>query len=115
MYKSPIPRYRVYRYTNALALVLLTREAKRYCQHNSIKVLACAALISLRDAITIRARTIEIVVGLSRPGPARQDLRTVSGPDGSSTKESFLGVADQPGLGKPMTVSFLLASCEQAP
>jgi hypothetical protein len=45
---------------------------------------------------------------LSRSGPARQDLRTVSGLDGSSTKEFLLGVAVQPGLGNPMAISFVL-------
>ena len=31
-------------------------------------------------------------------GPARQGLRTVSGPEGSSTKESSLGAVGSPGM-----------------
>ena len=37
---------------------------------------------------------------LLMPGPARQDFRTVSGPDGSSTKGSILGAAGLPGLSR---------------
>ena len=63
-------------------------------------------MISQRASFTIYA-TIEVVIGLSRSGPARQDLRNVSGPEGSSTKELLLGVADQPDLGNPMASSVL--------
>ena len=37
-----------------------------------------------------------VVDGTVRLGPARQNLRTVSGPEGSSTKKQFLGVAGNP-------------------
>lgn len=55
--------------------------------------------LRLLDYLTILRKTFlpaGVVVSTVRLGPARQNLQTVSGLDGSSTKKSLLGVAGNP-------------------
>ena len=54
--------------------------------------------LDLLDYITLLFKTFftGVVVSTVRLGPARQNLRTVSGLDGSSTKEFLLGVVGNP-------------------
>ncbi len=54
--------------------------------------------LDLLDYIVFLLNTFfaEVVDGTVRLGPARQNLRTVSGSEDSSTKKQFLGVAGNP-------------------